>query len=1017
MTGRRSGGKVRSAAAVLAAASERKQVSVLIADLCDSTLRTRGADPERTRAELLSALQQVCDEVEAFGGTVSQLLGDGVLALFGAPVSLEDHAVRACLCAQALHQRAAAASPPCQFRVGIDSGEVVVGATRDFRAAHYRADGDPMASARRLEQAAPNGGTFISAQTLRLLGGQFEVKGSVQLSGHEAKGLGDGFVAFSLGQPAAAALAHRRQLAPLIGRSALFDALMARVATVRGGRLACLGLRGEAGVGKSRIAAALGERLTAQGFASVWISARAYAAHIAGSVGAELARALLGLPAGADLPALRECLALAEDAGPPTPTMLPALAELLDIAVDDAGWRDSTPTQRRGHLVDALTALAAGRLAGGPLLVVIDNLLYIDRESERLLEKLLRRLEGRPLLVVGTYRPEFTPKWQGAPWFSECFVGTLDKAHIEAMAEAIVGDAPASADLRAWLVRRAAGNPLYLEQMALGLIEDGVLVGEPGNYRCTREPTGILPPASLTALIAARADRLGPAAKAALECAAVLGEPIDASRVAAMADRDAQETTALLRQARAVGLLAGDGATLAFRHPLVQEVVAGALASPRRQQLHLAAYRVLEAAAASAPGEDAARLARLAYAGEAWVETVRCTARAVQRAVARSAHRDALNDFALGLDAASRPVADAAALRQEALELRMQALGALLPLGKADEAVQNLEVAHAMAREMGDLRRESGISLQLAVLHWVEGSYARGLECAAVAEATAQRFAGRSAQMAARQARMMLRHGLGRYSETLADARRIQADFLHEIASRPLLPRWAVMSSVNVHAFAADAAAALGHFETAQQACDAAYAELAERDHAFSRVLLDFVQGNVWLAQGRCADAAKLLAQARQRCAQHDVPTMEPPIVARLCVAMARSGEAAAALSLAEQVVEQRLDRIGGRYNAYYFPAAHAATLLACGRHEAALVQARGALAEAQRYSQRGHEAEAHLLAAQAASAGGHQRLASEHFAAAAAIASECGMQALETEAARQVRAALPAASPGPANG
>jgi class 3 adenylate cyclase len=170
---------------LLGGASERKQVSVLFADLCESTRRVAGRDPEEARAALDAALGLLCAEVEAFGGIVSQLLGDGVLALFGAPVAQEDHALRACLCALSLHRQAHAAAAGGDaapvFRVGIDSGEVAVGSVREFRATHYRADGSTIHSAKRLEQSAPPGGTLIGAATLRLVGDQIEVARRVEL--------------------------------------------------------------------------------------------------------------------------------------------------------------------------------------------------------------------------------------------------------------------------------------------------------------------------------------------------------------------------------------------------------------------------------------------------------------------------------------------------------------------------------------------------------------------------------------------------------------------------------------------------------------------------------------------------------------------------------------------------------------------------------------------------------------------------------------------------------------------
>jgi predicted ATPase/class 3 adenylate cyclase len=1008
--GARSGGAPGS----LGAASERKQASVFFADICESTRNFAADDPEEARSQLEPALRMMCEAVAAYGGIVSQLLGDGVLALFGAPVAQEDHALRACLAALDLHRRVrmAAAGGAAHFdiRVGIDSGELAVGAVHEYSATYYRADGSPLHSAKRLEQHAPAGGTLIGAATMRLVQGQVEVLRALSI---DAKGFDQPLPAYELELSAVAPLARRRQLAPLIGRDAVLAALTEPLARVRAGRMHVVGLRGEAGIGKSRLALALSERLAGEGFATCWVTARAYRQQLPCDTMAELAVALLACDGGRREEALRAAI---EQAGPALAPHRSALADLLDLGEQGLAWAELSPALRRRRLADALLALIEQRLAQGPLLIVIDDLFHIDRESQRLLESMLRPLERAPLLLCGTYRPEFAHRFGEAPWFSEHPLGPLDGALMDRMADAILGSDPSVRELRGALVERAGGNPFFLEQMAMALVDDGTLVGEPGAYRCARQLDRLKPPASISSVVAARVDSLPVAAKPVLECAAVLGEPIVPARLAPMAGRSGAEVETALRQACSSGLLAeaaapgGEAGVFGFRHSLVQEVVAASLSRPRRRQLHRAAYDVLRGAGDAPSGEYAALLTQHAYAGEAWPEAAECAVQAMGRAIGRSANRDALNLFALGLDAVGRPGHDERHMRQLELRLRMTALSALSPLGKMDEAVDNLDKAHAITRQLGDLRRESGVALQLAFVLWVLGQYERGLEAAAAAQASAQRTAehatGRSAQMAAQQARMMLRHGQGRYRETLADARRVEQEFANELATLALLPRWATIPSINVHAFSADALAEIGDFAAAQAHCDAAYHELEKGDHAYSRILLDWVQGSLWLEQGRLQEAAGLFEDARRRCRVQDVPTMEPPILARLCVAMARMGQVDAALALIERAIDDQLDRLGGRYNAYYFPASHAAVLLEAGRFDAALAEARAALREAQRYGQRGYQARAALLLADVASRAGEPALAAEHYALALALAAECGMAAVEAQAARGLQAA-----------
>ncbi len=1004
--------------------AERKHVSILFADLCGSTQRIAANDPEEARSNLDPALRLMSEAVLSFGGTVSQVRGDEVLAYFGAPVAQEDHALRACLAALAIHERAQARSREGErgyvFRVGIDSGEVIVGGVGGFLPSHYRADGFTLHRAKRLEEMAAPGTTLVSSATQRLCEGQVDVtdRGECVLRGLD-KPVGVWELRGGMQRSALAPLAQRRQLAPMTGRELVLASIEAHSATAREGRMRFVGICGEAGIGKSRVAIEAVQRLARAGLACAWVTAYPYARRVRydlvdgphrtidvpySTIG-DLARALLEIPGDLELEAQRVAsLTAIAEAGDRLAPHSAALVDLLGLGDAGDAWLALTPAQRRRRLGDALHSLFETRLKRGPMLLVIDDIHCADTESQRMLENLAKRLEQSPLLVCATSRQEFTQRWSDNPWFFEHRIGQLADDDMQRMTAAIVGRDPTVRELSDLLVERADGNPFFLEQLAMSLVDEGRLIGTPGAYRCTCDVAGIRPSASVSATIGARVDRLSKSAKTMLECAAVLGEPITSARIARMAGVPEAEADASLRLAGSAGLLmaASDvSERFVFRHALVQEVVASTLAHAHRKRLH---HKAFDALRRDSEAADDAVLLQHAYAAEAWPEAAQCALSAMSRAIARSANRDALAFFGLGLDAAGRPGLDTATTWPLALALRMEALGAQLPMGKMDDAVTNLEQAHAITRELGDLRRESGVSLQLAVILWTLGEYERGLAAASEAEASAVRCAGRSALMAARQARMMLHHAQGRYRETVVEARSVLREFTVELRARRLLPRWAVMAIVNAQAFAADACAALGDFGAAQAACDIAYAELAVGDHAFSRILLDFVQGNVWLLQGRPAAAVEVLEKANADCRRHDVPTMEPPVVARLCMAMARAGQVGPALTLIENAILEKLERLGGRYNAYYFPASHACVLFEAGRCEEALANARKAIFEARRFGQRGHEAEGTMLAADIAARSGLVAVARQYYEQAGALAAACGMELLQAQAMQRLR-------------
>jgi predicted ATPase/class 3 adenylate cyclase len=981
---------------------ERKYITVLFADLCGSTAQVAKVDPEEAQAYLDRALRLMTEAVEAYGGTLSQLLGDGLLALFGAPIAQEDHAMRACLAAIAMQQRLrseATSERPMEVRVGINSGEAIVGSVSEYLSSHYRADGSTIHVAARIEQIAQPGTAVMSGATFRLVCEQIETRA---LGAHPIRGL-DGDVELyeivvGAQRSAAAPLARRRQLVPLVGRNEALAALNAAAQQVRTGHLRAVGLRGEAGIGKSRLMAELSVRLRAEGFVDCAVAARAYASHIPYGLMSDLMRVLMCLPGTTDAPRRREAAELIVAGWPEAERRhWAAVVDLLDLGDPGDAWLVLTPAQRRRRIADTVHWLLSERLSAGPVVLAIDDILLADRDSLRLLESLVRRLEHQPLLICTTYRQEFVHHWMDAAWFTEQWVGPLSHDETTQLARTLLGD---HASLRAVvpaLVERADGNPFFLEQMAMTLIDEGTLVGLPGAYRCVRLDSEPGVPASITAVIGARIDRLPPAAKACLEAAAILGEPVSAGLVAAVQRIDADEADNHLRHALSCGLLvaeAGASERYTFRHGLVQEVVVAALTRPRRKLLHRAALAALRSQVGEQPADRPAVLAHHAYSGEAWAEAAEFALPAMSRSIARSANRDALRVFELGLDAARRLDADPAMLPLE-LGLRMEALGALLPLGRMEDIVANLEHAEQITQTLGDTRRQAAVLQQLAVIQWTRGNYQQGLAAAANAAEAAVVARSRSLQMAAMQARMMLNHGLGRYADAVADAAHVEGEFAAELKARRLLPGWAVIAVVNLQAFSADLLACRGDFEAAQRMCDAAYAELATQDHAFSRVLVDFVQAGLWMDQHRHEEAVPLLQAALQCCRLHDVPTMDPPIRARLGGALARSGRAAEALELLEAAIAQKASRIGGRYNEFYFPFNLAIARAEAGQIDGAAAAAADAWALAASFEQRGHEAQAIFLLAQVEAAAGRDATASTHFAEALALAEQCAMPVL----------------------
>jgi class 3 adenylate cyclase/tetratricopeptide (TPR) repeat protein len=1004
----------------LCVSPERKQVTVLFADLCGSTARVAGADPEEAKAYFDQVLRLLVECIESYGGIVSQLLGDGLLAIFGAPRAQEDHALRACLAATAIQQRTRdmdRSGRPTIVRIGIHSGEVVLSAVREYMASHYRADGETVYVAARLEQLAHPGTVVISAATQRLTGDQIR---SIGIGKRPIRGFKGEFELYSIATdpPSGAALPNGRRQQPtaLIGRNEVLDGLDTEAQSVLAGRMRVVGVCGEAGIGKSRVIAEWRARLRTQGFREICVAAHGYTNHVPYSVIADMMRALMDIANHQDKQhqrnAARRVLRAVSGAENPHWT---AVANLLDLESANAPWLALTPAQRRRHIGDAMLWLVRESLATTPVLIVVEDIFLADRDSLRLLDSVLRSLQECPVLVCCSYRQDFAPRWADAPWFTEHPIGPLQAAETLQMARVLLGEDVSLEPVTAALLERADGNPFYLEQMVLSLLDDGTLAGWPGAYRCVHPGAGLRVPAPITAIIAARVDRLPTAAKASLEAAAILGEPMSSALVGAMRGVDVRNAAGHLLLAMSSGLLraSAEGGCFVFQHALVQEAVIGTLTHPRRKALHCSAYAALRAQCGEQLANHASILAHHAHAGEAWAAAAECALKAMTRSIAHSANRDGLRMFELGLDAACRLDQDPAMLPLE-LGLRLEALGAMLPLGQMEAIIVNLERAEQITKLLGETRRQASVALQLAVIQWTRGSYRQGLAAAANAFDAAVTADSRNVQMAAVQVRMMLNHGLGHFAAAAEDGIRVERAFAPELRARRIMPGWAVTAAINVKVFLADIYWRMARFDAAQQACDAAYSELATQEHAFSRVMVDFVQGEILIAQERYGEASSLLRDALVSCEVNDIPTMYPAVVAILGGAMARAGDVAEAIALLEKAMADKVYLAGGRYNAFYFPYNYGIAMAEAGRYPQALASMAAARAAAVQYQQRGNEGFAVYALATIERAAGLAPSALQHFDEASDLGRTCAMELLQQRADAQRQQLRHAVRQGP---
>jgi class 3 adenylate cyclase/tetratricopeptide (TPR) repeat protein len=694
---------------------ERKQVTVLFADLKGSMELLAERDPEEARAILDPVLQRMMDAVHQYEGTVNQVMGDGIMALFGAPLAHEDHAVRACYAALRMQESVSryadelqrSGAMPVYIRIGINSGEVVVRAIGSDLHMDYTAVGQSTHLAARIEQLAKPGSTLMSADTLHLVEGYVQVKplGKLPVKGvaqpvevYELTGVG---AARSRIQVAAA-----RGLTRFVGRDFEMEALYAALGRAGQGRGQLVCVVGEPGVGKSRLFHEFTHSHRTHNWLILAAGSVSYGKATPYLPVIDLLKAYFRIGDRDDARSILEkvtgkLLALDRSLEP----LLPALLGLLHQTVADPGWQRLDPTERRRRTLDALKRLWLREAQAQPLILMFEDLHWIDSETQDFLDGLVDSVPGARLLLLCNYRPEYTNRWDGRAHYAQLRLDPLPAETAQELLAALLGPDASVAPLKPFLIERTEGNPLFLEESVRSLAETGALGGERGAYRLLRPLGRVEVPASVQSILAARIDRLSGEDKRLLQTAAVIGMEVPYALLESIAGTDTaslREGLARLQAAEFVyeARLFPD-LEYTFKHALTHEVAYGSMLAEQRRALHARILESMERLYAERLNEHVEQLAHHAQRGERWDKALAYAWQAAERAYLRSANQVAATAFEQALAALERmPPSDEST--RDAVDLHLCARYCWTAVGDFERTMQHGRAAEKLATELGD---------------------------------------------------------------------------------------------------------------------------------------------------------------------------------------------------------------------------------------------------------------------------------------------------------------------------
>jgi class 3 adenylate cyclase/tetratricopeptide (TPR) repeat protein len=883
-------------------------------------------DPEDGRKVLDRVLEHMIEAVHRYDGKVTQLMGDGIMALFGAPSAHENHGVQACHAAMAMQESIArynSESPerlPVGIRVGLNSGEAVVHPIETephIGLMGYTAIGRTVHIAARMEQAADPGSVLLTSETLRLVDGFVDVQyvGRIPL-----KGLAEPVEAYSLrgirhGRTRLAAAAARG-LTPFIGRETEISVLSRVLERASSGYGQVVATVGEPGLGKSRL---LFEFVRLPRADRWWVLETSSAYYGKGPPGApviDLLRKYLRLPAHVESAEIREHVTtrvLELDAS--FEPLVTPLLELLDVPIQDSEWHSLDPRQRLRRSLEAFLQLLTQESRVRPLLVVFDDLQSDDSVTQSFLEAFIDSLPRNRIVLLVSYRPGYQHRWDSKSYYRQLRLDPLPEESANVMLDALLGGSSELVSLRQLLIAHTEGNPFFIEESVRTLAEAGALAGPRGRYRLVADARTIQVPATVEAVLAARIDRLAYDEKRLLQSAAVVGKDVPMALLRTIADVDEDALLRSLAKLQSAEFLyvtrLSPSPEYTFKHALTHQVAYSRMLLERRRMLHRQIAEAIESAHPDPGNEEVELIAHHAFLGEVWQMALSHTRKAGVTAALRPAHREAVSRFERALDALQH-LPESRERTELAIDITFDMRNSLQALGELKRLLDYIRKAQAQADVIGDRRRLGQASAFACQYYRLSGDIGRAIQAGERAVAIADELGDPQLGIATRGflGPALAAGGDNRHAvEVLTSAvERMRGDQAHDAMGTTGI------MSVFLRTYLAMALAELGNFSAAMRHAEAAYRIAEAVGHVYSITFACYGIGTIRVLRGEIDESITILERGLELCRSWNLPVALPLLGASLGNAYCLAGRPQEAIGLLEEAERQAsaMGRLGG---------------------------------------------------------------------------------------------------------
>jgi class 3 adenylate cyclase/tetratricopeptide (TPR) repeat protein len=719
---------------------ERKLVTVVFADVANYTSMSEKLDPEEVHQIMDGCFKLLIDQIHRYEGTIDKFTGDGVMALFGAPVAHEDHAQRACYASLAIQSALEGYGEKIRrecgvefkMRVGLNSGPVIVGAVGDDLRMDYTAIGDTVNLASRMQSVARPGIVLVSADTHRMARDffKFEALGKTRVKGKE-----EPVEAYRLIEATRvetrfeAAIA--RGLTRFVGREKEMAILKEAFEKAKSGSGQVVGIVGEAGVGKSRLVLELKRMLPQDEYTYLDGRCLHYGSSMPYVPLLDILRSYFDIREGEREFVIKKKMAeKVSRLDEKLKGILPPLHDLLSLKAEDEGYLRLEPQKKRERIFEAMRDLLVRESQRRPLILAVDDLQWIDRTSDEFLNYFIGWLAGSHIQLILLYRPEYVHQWGSKSYYSQIGVEQLSTSASAELVRAMLEEGEVAPELREVILDRAAGNPLFMEEFTHTLLENGSIRKRDHQYVLTRKVSEIQVPDTIQGIIAARMDRLEENLKRTMQVASVIGRDF-AYRILQTITGMQEELKSYLMNLQGLEFIYEKSLfpelEYVFKHTLTQEVAYSSLLLKRRKELHERIGKAIEELYPDRLEEFYEALAYHYLRGRNWEKAYQYLKLSADKASRSYSNWEAFRFYKEAINILNQ-WPETKENKRRGIEVRLSAEGLMKVLAYPEDSLQILQEGERLSREVGDRRSLATFYGSIGLCYSFCGDSAQGIK-------------------------------------------------------------------------------------------------------------------------------------------------------------------------------------------------------------------------------------------------------------------------------------------------